>query len=287
MKLGSFYKDNLYIITQSPHGSNQSYQAMDFGYLGYGDKNLYAPCDMTFRRSWGVDYDGGCEYNIDNSTAYVQFVHITPTNKGRVKKGERFALAKGDHGHIAIYYNGWKRYLDYADKTAKLHWWQMGGTHATWTNWLTYADREIICYTDTEMVTLQLPIKIKTTNTAPLNVRKEPNTTSEIITKIPGPTEFETKILASGTEVNGNKNWYGVLNGYISGHYVQEIPQTADCNLIQAELDQVRAELVKTQEELKLANEKIVTYEASIEDLKKSVSDIKKAYKDLIGLLET
>ena len=65
MKLKSFYKDPIYIITQTNHGINQGLNAFDFGYLGYTDKGLYAPAKITFKRKWGLDYDGGSEYWID------------------------------------------------------------------------------------------------------------------------------------------------------------------------------------------------------------------------------
>jgi hypothetical protein len=240
MKLHSYYKDNIYIITQSPHcGAAQDCKAMDFGYQGYTDKNLYAPCDMTFKRRW----DDGVEYWVNGCEgAYLQFVHIKNFDTNNKKLGEKFGTPYLDknHGHLAVFYNNWDIYLNYCDRDAKLYFWTFGQEHDIWTNWNTYLDKNFICYNENEMVTLQLPIKIKTTNTAPLNIREQPNTTAKIVGQIPSSTEFNTKIVASGTEVSGNKTWYGIsytsINGYISGAYVQEIVQASDCSAQEAEI---------------------------------------------------
>ena len=259
MKLKSFYKDNIYIITQSPHcGSAQDCKAMDFGYLGYGDKNLYAPCDMTFKRSWndGVEYwVNGCE------GVYIQWVHIKPVNSTKKKVGEKFGTPISDHGHITVYDKKWDIYLNYCDRSATLYFWEYGKKDNKWSNWATYSDLIFSCYTNIEMVTLQLPIKITTTNTAPLNIREQPNTTSKIVGQIPGVTEFTTKIVAGGTDVNGNKTWYGIsynsINGYISGAYVIEQSQVQDCS--------VQEQKIKDLQSLLDAQDlKISQYKASV-----------------------
>lgn len=219
--------------------------AFDFGTLGYSSADkyrLYAPADCKFRRKWGSGYDGGFEI-IFCDGSYLQFVHCNPTRDGEFKKGELIGEMGRDkdnpHVHVAINVNGkWDTYLNYVDRNTTLYFWQHGQKHDKWTNWNTYGDKQINCKTNTDMATLQNPIKIKTTNTAPLNVRKEPNTSSGVVKQIPGPTEYETKLIAGGQDINGNTTWYGVEGGYISGAFVQEMPMQdySQCEIEKAEL---------------------------------------------------
>jgi len=236
MKLRSFYKDNIYIITQSNHGVQQALRAFDFGYLGYSDKHLYGVADMQFKREWGSGVDGGCEYWIRNTNAYVQFVHITALNKGSVAPGQQFAIATGDHGHITANLDGsWTVYLDVADRSATLYWWQFGGKKDPWTNWNTYSDRQIpLIVNNNDMATLQNPLKLQSTNTLPLNVRATPDTNSTIIGKMAPNTLWESNLVSGGSVVNGNSTWYGYQAGWVSGAYVKELP--VDCSVVEAEL---------------------------------------------------
>lgn len=275
MKIKSFYKDQVYIITQSNHGWQQANCAFDFGFAGYSDKNLYALYDLAFKRKWGKDYDGGSEYWICPNV-YVQIVHWTPSDNRNFKEGEKMGLVTGDHIHIALNVEGkWQVYLDYADRSARLYFWRFGQEHTRWTNWNTFTSRELNCYTNQEMVKLQKPIKIKTTNTIELNVREKPDTSSKIINKIPTSQEFATDIVASGSEVSGNKTWYGVLGGYISGAFVEEIREEADCSAQDSEIVRLNEEVRKQVEISSQKQSKIDYYLKADEQVKEAFELLK------------
>jgi hypothetical protein len=263
MKLGSFYKDPLYIITQTNHGAAQAFCAFDFGYLGYNDKGVYAPADLTFKRKWSQDYDGGCEYWINGvKDAYVQFVHFTPTDTYNHKKGVKLGTAKGDHIHVALYYNGWKVYLDYADRTAELFFWQKGQKHFKWTNWETYTDRHLIYYSDImkDIFTFSTPLTIQSTNTIEMNVRKEPNTGSAIVGKLPPKTKFSCSRIVCGEEVGGQPIWFEYGSGWVSGEYMTDVSTPANCNECETKLALAEAKILSLETDLEKANAELASY---------------------------
>ena len=149
--------------------------------------------------------------------------------------------------------------MDYAERDAALYFWQFGQKHFKWTNWDTYTDRQLICYNENEMVTLQLPLTIEVLGT-PLNVRDEPSTTAKIVATINEITKFETKIVSAGTVVNGNSTWYQIVfngvKGWVSGAFMKELAE--DCSECQAQVVKLTAEnqVLKTE----LDSYKPVTY---------------------------
>lgn len=247
MKLKSFYKDPIYIITQSNHGINQAFTAFDFGYLGYDDKGLYGMADMSPKRMWGKGYDGGCEYWIDGcSNVYVQIVHFTPQSLTKVAQGSKFGVVPGDHVHVSLNVQGkWQVYLDYADRGAELFFWQKGQKHFKWTNWETYTDRQLICYNDimNDIFTFNGPLTIETTNTVEMNVRKEPTTKAVIIGKVAPKTKFETSKIVSGETINGQPIWFNYGEGWISGEYVKDITDFTNDLECQAELFKAKQQI--------------------------------------------
>lgn len=247
----SFYKDNIYIIAQSPHcGLAQACRAMDFGWSGYADKNLYAPCDMTFKRKW----NDGVEYWVDGCEGtYIQFVHVKPVNDYNKKEGSKFGNFINDHTHLAINVKGtWGVYLDYVDRGAELFFWTYGQKHDKWSDWNTYTNREIICYTNEmkEIFSFNFFLNLETTNTVDLNIRKEPNTTSAILGKVPPKTKFQTNQIVSGEDVGNQPIWFKYGEGWISGKYVRDLTVLADCTETQRKLDAALAYIEVLKAEL-------------------------------------
>jgi len=233
MKLQSFQKDKLLIITQTNHGINQAFTAFDFGYLGYGDKGLYGPADMSPKRMWGKGYNGGVEYWIDGcSNVYVQIVHFTPKDSRTVAKGEKFGVIPGDHVHVSLNVQGkWQVYLDYVDRSTILYFWSYGQKHTKWTNWATYTDREITCY-DSLMTTLNPAWKCRSLNTMDMNVRSEPNTSATIVRKLSPNSAFDCPKVTEGQKVEQNgrstTTWFWVGDGWISGCWADPVYENCD-----------------------------------------------------------
>lgn len=217
MKLGSFYKDNIYIITQSNHGSQQNNRAFDFGYLGYGDKALYAPAELNFKRRWGNGYDGGCEYWVVGvNNCYIQFVHVTPENLGKVPKGNRFAISTGDHAHVTLFDDGWKVYLDYADRSGALYWWKYGAKGEPWTNWGTYGNYELNSIKPTNTMRITGTFKCQLNN-ATWNVRANTTSQSPVVGQTkPNEAFLSPQIETYGELVNGTTLWVAYGTGWIS-----------------------------------------------------------------------
>lgn len=261
MKLKSFYKDEIYIISQTNHGINQAFTAFDFGYLGYGDKNLYAPADLVFKRSWGKDYDGGTEYWITKDS-YVQIVHWTPSSNSGFKQKDKMGLVKGDHVHITLnVQNKWQVYLDYAIRTAELYFWKYGQKHDKWTNWGTYTDRYLISYEDSMQKIEQLPylVKCTSTNTTTFNIRSEAKVVSLDLGDVPVGHVWYTNAIAYGEVVSGNNKWYQIrvptgeykdYVGYCSATWVREEKVESDCTKCETELALANVKINNLQNEL-------------------------------------
>lgn len=258
MKLDSIF-DNI-IITQSNHsivfvdGLPVMNTAFDFS----SKSKLLAGLDCEVTRVTVKPKKQDSYFFIKFFDGSEQFVlHALPVRSGSFKQGDvicnealPYYNSKGqreDHYHSMIKVNNkWQVLLDYVRRDLPLYFWVYGQTHNKWSNWATYTDRYLISINNTEMVKLQNTIKIQTTNTTELNVREQPTTSSKIINKIAGATTFNTDIVATGDDVSGNKTWYGVLGGYISGAWVKEIPQTADCSTIEAQLIEANKKLDET-----------------------------------------
>lgn len=248
--------DNI-IITQSNHsivfvdGLPVMNTAFDFS----SKSKLLAPLDCEITRVTVKPKKQDSYFFIKLPEGSEIFVlHALPVRSGKFKQGEvicnealPYYNSKGqreDHYHSMIKVNNkWQVLLDYVRRDLPLYFWVYGQTHYKWTNWNTYTDRQLVIINNNEMVKLQLPIQIQTTNTTDLNIREQPTTSSKIINKIPTSTAFTTDIVATGDDVGGNKTWYGVLGGYISGAFVKEIPQTADCSVIEAQLNDANQKL--------------------------------------------
>lgn len=258
MKLKSFYKDPIYIITQTNHGINQALNAFDFGYLGYGDKGLYGIANMSPKRMWGKGYDGGTEYWIDGvKNTYVQIVHFTPDSLRKVAQGEKFGTTPGDHVHVTLNVEGkCQVYLDYADRTAELFFWKYGQKHDKWTNWNTYTDKNLISYNDSMQKIEQLPylMKCTSTNTTTFNIRSEAKIASIDLGDVPVGYTWNTNVVAYGEVVSGNNKWYQIrvpsgeykdYVGYCSAVWVKEEKVESDCSECEAQLATAKIELEK------------------------------------------
>jgi murein DD-endopeptidase MepM/ murein hydrolase activator NlpD len=124
---------------------------------------------------------------------------------------------------------------------------------------------------NSEMIQLPITLKIKTTNTVPMNFRTEPTTSSRVHGyKVEGNLEFLTSHVASGTAVNNVSTWYKIEYkgnaGWINGAYVAIVEdKKEDCTSFINQLNNEK----KTSTDLRTKNEQLTK---EIEDLKNSNS---------------
>jgi hypothetical protein len=140
VKLPNIFGGNTIYLTQSPHGANQNYKAIDVL-----PKDLITPFDGC-KTSITYGTGGGRWFNLTlPDGSIIQCVHGVPTRQNsEFKKGEIFGKAvpysNGDHWHIAIRVAGiWRVILDYIDQTNNI---ELVGNFKSqhWKNWSTWQD---------------------------------------------------------------------------------------------------------------------------------------------------
>lgn len=237
MKLDNIVPGNDLIITQNNHGANQNMMAFDFGHLAGqaqadGKISKYVPL-YNPKLDSKYPYRQSYFHFLMEAGNYIEYVHALSTKllNAVYKRGQSLWNSKWHHVHAAIVVAGkWGVLLDYMRRDIALWWLKVGQKHPVWTNWSTYRDLHLPPLPNiitNEMVKLELNIKCKVISTEKLNVREQPNTTSKVVGQVNPGTVFETKEVASGTVVEGDATWYKYppLNGWVSGKWVQELPQ--------------------------------------------------------------
>lgn len=266
MKLRSWSDKPFLVISQSPHGAYQSGKAIDFAHLS---GNAPARGKITYFKPQPNPKQNYFGFGADNWQ--IQFVHSNPQQKvgSVVDAGKPLWRSSWHHSHDTIEVDGiWEYVLSCLDwDVVPVYWLREGQKHPVWTNKSTYRSIELPPYPVTiiEMVNLQQPIECVSTNTVPMNVRKEPTTKSESIAKMPPQTAFKTTKVARGEMVEGVDTWYGYTQGWVSGKYIKELssPSNAELEKKVVELTaknelltKANQGLVETNEELKYLNDK-------------------------------
>lgn len=259
MKLSTFTDKPFLILTQSPHGANQDYKAIDFGHL-----SGVAPAEGFIKYYYPQKNTQQNYFAFGKDNWYIQVVHTNPlAGVGQiVYKGKGLWRSTWHHAHIALNVEGkWYYILAAIDWTkTKVYWLKEGQSHPVWTKQSTYGSIELepLPITNMEMVKLQQAIKVQVTATTNLNIRKEPSTSAGVTAQLNPNDIFETDQVASGSVVDGNATWYKHTQGWVSGRWLKEIKQ-GDCSEIQKQLDTANGqvtELTNVNTQLKQDNEK-------------------------------
>lgn len=243
MKFESFSDKSYLILSQSPHGSYQDGKAIDFAHLSgnapaKGKVNYFKPQGNTRQNYFGFGQDGW----------ELQAVHSNPMKSvgSIIEKGQAMWRTTWHHLHLTLKFNGkWYYVLSALDwNKVKVYWLKYGQSHPVWTKQSTYGSLELPPYlSKTEMVNLQQAIQCQSTNTIDMNIRKEPSTGAGVIGKMKPNTRFSTKQVAKGSNVQGVDTWYKYSSGWVSGKYVRELPQTADCSAVEKQLSEANKKI--------------------------------------------
>lgn len=236
-------------INKSPHGPFQADKSLDIE-----TQQMFAPIDGCEVRKFNYNKDSPHQSYFDvylpvkSGTAFLRCVHGAPVKTGTYKKGELLAnpyptvksgkaIVHPSHWHIAINVNGvWYVFLEYYNRNTELFFWTATGKHAVWTNWATYADRQLnLPITEPievprKMQSYPVNLLIHTHNTEELNIRKAPSTKSDVVGKLPPKSSLKASELVLDAElVSGVSTWYRIefkgIVGYISGAFVDDVKQ--------------------------------------------------------------
>lgn len=227
MKLDLWCYDYI-VISQANHGKGQNGLAFDFAHLSgpspVEGKILGIYPQKDNKLSW---------FKLGKDNWFLEFVHSRPVKavNSWFKVGEKLWDTTWHHLHFTVWIDGKPgpgTAIDYLNRKYfdRIYWLKKGQKHPVWTNPSTYTDRHLPPYpTDVvyDMALLQKPIKCVTTNTVAMRVRKDPNTTSAVLETVDSRTQFDTREISGGSEVNGNKTWYKYKQGWVSGAFIEEI----------------------------------------------------------------
>lgn len=235
-------------INKSPHGT-QAGKAVDIE-----TQQMFTPIDGCEVRKFNYNESTPSQSWFDihlpvtKGYAFLRCVHGAPPKIGKYKAGELIGnpyptvkvngkITHASHWHIALNVDGvWYNFLEYYNRNTELFWWTATGKHATWTNWATYADRQLnLPITEPievprKMQSHKVSFELVTNNTVEMNLRKEPNTKSEALGKVPPKTSCKASEIVLDSElVSGVSTWYRIefkgIQGYISGAFVGEVKQ--------------------------------------------------------------
>lgn len=235
-------------INKSPHGT-QAGKAVDIE-----TQQMFTPIDGCEVRKF--NYDEGTPSQswfdihlpVTKGSAFLRCVHGAPPKIGKYKAGEIIGnpyptvkingkITHASHWHVALNVDGvWYNFLEYYNRNTELFWWTATGKHDTWTNWATYADRQLnLPITEPievprKMQSYPANLLIHTHNTEELNIRKAPSTKSGVVGKLPPKSSLKASELVLDAElVSGVSTWYRIefkgIVGYISGAFVDDVKQ--------------------------------------------------------------
>lgn len=277
MKLDSLY-GNPIGLTQSPHGV-QDKKAIDTN-----NRVLYAPYHIEIRASEYhhirryhkvakvyTEQDTWFDIRVLDTNAIIEAAHGKPYRLGIFKPGEPIGEyvpyynnttgKRADHWHTAIKVdNIWDVILNYIKRTNTI---KLFGSpfNPKWAMWPTYSDKELLLLSKPEMVKLQKGLQIKTLNSEPMYLRKEPRTGPDYGRIVPGNTIYNVVVVAQGEKVSQNgrtiDTWYQInvngLIGYVNGCWTDELLGSAQeieilKNQLKIQTGKVEKSKVKNQE---------------------------------------
>ena len=232
-------------------------------------------------------------YRLTGTDYYAFYIHNrlnTKFKRGHIDRGEKFFEPHrtfGPHLHIKIggYSSKIKKYLPYLEYLdpkiyvrtnygSKAYTGKNKGKHLPGT------PKNFISENDYEMIQLQEPIPITTTNTGKLNIRKDPSTNSKILATLEKQTKLICKTIAKGKNIAGISTWYqleyspkrfGWIHGkfvrmdYISNERYKIMSEKAEA--LQKEFDNVKVERLSLVDKIRTLEMKIENYSRELRHL--------------------